>query len=81
MSGPLVENFRDDYGAVAETMQRSCADNAAAPSRYTPEFLESSFPYPGACPILAPTIYDGDRPLALVAGFPRRIRCEGRDGG
>ncbi len=79
MSGRLVEDFRGDFGAVAEMMERSWADNATAPFRYTPDFLESSFAYPGAGPALAPTIYDGDRPLAFVAGFPRRIRCEGRD--
>lgn len=79
MSRRLVEDFRGDFGAVAEMMERSWADSATAPLLYTPEFLQSAFEYPGATPELAPTIYDGDTPVGFVAGFPRRIRCDGRE--
>jgi hypothetical protein len=79
VSDRLVEDFRGDFGAVAEMMERSWAESATAPLLYTPEFLESCFEYPGADRALAPAIYEDDRPQAFVAGFPRRIRCAGRD--
>jgi hypothetical protein len=79
VSSRIVEDFRGDFGAVAEMMERSWAESATAPLLYTPEFLESCFEYPGADRALAPAIYEDDRPVAFVAGFPRRIRCAGRD--
>jgi len=36
------------------------------------------FEYPGATTELAPTVYEGDRPIAFVAGFPRTIAWRGR---
>jgi GNAT superfamily N-acetyltransferase len=79
VSSRIVEDFRGDFGAVAEMMERSWAESSTAPLLYTPEFLESCFEYPGADRSLAPALYEDDRPVAFVAGFPRRIRCAGRD--
>jgi GNAT superfamily N-acetyltransferase len=46
---------------------------------YTPEFLSSSFDYPGADFSLAPAIYVDSKPVAFVAGFPRQVKFKGHD--
>jgi len=75
----VIEDFRGDFEDVAGLVQRAWADNEQRPVLYTKEFLASQFGYPGSAPSLAPTLYDGARPMAFVAGFPRRIRFLGRE--
>ena len=54
-------------------------ENAEQALLYTPEFLASCFDYPGSTFSLAPTMYEGDRPIAFIAGFPRRVRYKERE--
>lgn len=60
-------------------IQSSWAENAQTPLLYSPEFLASCFEYPGASRALAPTMYMGNKPVAFIAGFPRKLRYRGRD--
>ena len=80
MTSAAIQDFRGDFGAVAAMMEESWGEAVTAPLLYSDAFLRSCFDYPGASFALAPTIYDGDRPVAFVAGFPRRIRYAGFDG-
>jgi GNAT superfamily N-acetyltransferase len=73
-----IENFRGDFTQLAALMQASWAENSGA-LLYTPEFLSSSFDYPGANFSLAPAIYVDSKPVAFVAGFPRHVKFKGRD--
>lgn len=75
----VLEDFRGDFSRLAALMQRSWMENVQQPLFYTADFLASHFQYPGASFSLAPTLYDASGPLAFVAGFPRRIRVQGRD--
>lgn len=68
-----VGDFRGDYAAIAELMQRSWGENHETPLLYTPEFLESAFSYPGASPRLARACYHDDVPVAFTAGFQRNV--------
>ena len=74
-----IEDCRGDLDSIAAMMEAAWADSVSPPFLYTAEYLASCFEYPGAGYSLAPTIYDGATPLAFVAGFPRRIRVEGRE--
>ena len=74
-----MEDFRGDYLQVASLINEAWAENENQPLLYTPEFLRSTFAYPSATFSLAPTIYEGQRPVAFVAGFPRRIRLDGKE--
>ena len=74
-----IENFRGDFDELAALMQASWAENASQPLLYTAEFLSSCFEYPGVDFFLAPAIYDRLKPVAFVAGFPRRVRFKGHD--
>jgi GNAT superfamily N-acetyltransferase len=65
--------FNGDYEAVANLIEQSWAENKESSLRYTPEFIRSCFEYPGTTVDLAPTIYEGDRPVAFIAGFPRNV--------
>src|SRR5881397_1040999 len=60
-------------------MQRSWAENKSQSLLYTSEFLSSCFAYPGANFHLAPAIYDGQKLVAFIAGFPRRMRWKGTE--
>lgn len=73
-----IEDFRGDYAAVSKLIQTSWSENAQQPLLYAPEFLASCFQYPGTRPSLAPTLYERAKPVAFVAGFPRRLRYQGR---
>jgi hypothetical protein len=59
-------------------IESSWAASATAPFLYTPEYLRTSFEYPGADLSFAPTVYEGADPVAFVAGFPRRISVDGK---
>ena len=74
-----LSDFRGDYGALSALMERSWGENAESSLHYTSAFLRSAFEYPGTRVDLAPTMYEGERPVAFVAGFPRLARYEGRD--
>ncbi len=74
-----MEDFRGDYSAVASLMAEAWAENDNQPLLYTPAFLRSCFDCPSATFTLAPTIYEGETPVAFVAGFPRRILLDGRE--
>ncbi|HEV2568218.1 hypothetical protein [Sphingomonas sp.] len=73
-----VDSFRGDTQALSELIRTSWAENDQA-LMYEPEFLESVLRYPGAGPELAPTMYEGERPLAFGAAFPRRALMNGRE--
>lgn len=75
----VIEDYCGDFEDIAALVQRAWADNEQRPLLYTKEFLASQFEYPGTGLSLAPTLYDGSRPIAFVAGFPRRIRLLGRE--
>jgi hypothetical protein len=60
-------------------MESSWAENKSQPLLYSPEYLSSSFSYPGASLHLAPTIYDGSTPVAFAAAIPRRVLLGGRE--
>jgi len=74
-----LDDFRGDFAAVAELILKSWSENNQQPILYGETFLESCFQYPGASFSLAPTIYDEGNPIAFVAGFPRKVRCQGRE--
>lgn len=74
-----IEDCRGDLDSIAAMMEAAWADSVSPPFLYTREYLASCFEYPGAGYSLAPTLYDGAKPLAFVAGFPRRIRVHGRE--
>ena len=73
-----IEDFRGDFDEIARLIQQSWAQNSQH-LLYTPAFIASSFEYPEASFSLAPTLYDGDKPIAFAAGFPRRLRFKGRE--
>jgi hypothetical protein len=76
---PAIENFRGDFSAVASLIQSSWAENGQQPLLYTSDLLASYFACPGFDRSLAPTLYEGNKPSAFIAGFPRRLRYKGRD--
>jgi hypothetical protein len=75
---PALGAFRGDFAALAAMIQRSWADNANVPLLYSEEFLRSQFDYPGSSFELAPSVYGELGMLGFIAGFPRRIRWDGR---
>jgi hypothetical protein len=75
----LIEDFRGDFAQVAALIQESWRENGKQGLFYTAEFLESCLSYPGASYALAPTLYQGEKPCAFVAGFPRTIRYQGSE--
>ncbi|MHB8616312.1 MAG: hypothetical protein ACYC93_09590 [Candidatus Acidiferrales bacterium] len=74
-----IQDFRGDFDEVAGLIQRSWMENSKQSLLYTPDFVASCFGYPGSSFSLAPTLYDGSKPLAFIAGFPRRLRFKGRE--
>jgi len=74
-----IEDFRGDYEEVADLVRRSWMENSNQSLMYTPDFVASYFEYPGSSFSLAPTLYDGSKPLAFIAGFPRRLKFKGRE--
>jgi hypothetical protein len=74
-----IADFRGDFDAVAALMRGSWSETRSQSLFYSAEFLESCLHYPGASHSLAPTLYDGDRPVGFVAGLPRVVRYKGRD--
>jgi len=75
----LIEDFRGDFAQVADLIQESWRENGQQGLFYTTEFLESCLNYPGASYALAPTLYQGGKACAFVAGFPRTIRYQGSE--
>ena len=74
-----IEDFRGDFDEVAGLVQRSWMENSNQSLMYTKDFVASYFEYPGASFSLAPTLYDGNKPLAFIAGFPRRLKFKERE--
>jgi GNAT superfamily N-acetyltransferase len=74
-----IEDLRGDFDDVAALVQRSWMENSNQSLMYTPEFVASYFECPGSSFSLAPTLYEGSRPLAFIAGFPRRLKFKGRE--
>jgi GNAT superfamily N-acetyltransferase len=74
-----IENFRGDFTHLASLMQSSWAENSGQALLYTSEFLASCFEYPESDFSLAPAIYVQSKPVAFVAGFPRRVKFNGRE--
>ena len=77
-SSVQIEDFRADFTRVAALVQESWQENGKQGLLYTPEFLASCLNYPGASNSLAPTLYEGEKPCAFVAGFPRAVQYKGR---
>ena len=73
-----IEDFRGDLAQVAALIQESWQENGTQGLFYTPEFLASRLEYPGSNYSLAPTLYQGDKPCAFIAGFPRTFLYKGR---
>ncbi len=74
-----VEDFRGDFPQVACLIQESWKENGKQGLFYTPEFLASCLNYPGSSYSLAPALYEGEKPCAFVAGFPRIVQYKGRE--
>ena len=72
-----IEDFRGDFAEVATLIQASWEENGKQGLLYTPEFLESCLNYPGSSCSLVPTLYQGEKPRAFVAGFPRTFQYRG----
>jgi Acetyltransferase (GNAT) family len=77
--GLSIQDFRGDFDNVAKLIQESWAENNQQHLLYSSNFLASCFEYPGCSFSLAPTLYDGSKPIAFIAGFPRRLRFKGRE--
>ncbi|MBE3043747.1 GNAT family N-acetyltransferase [Candidatus Bathyarchaeota archaeon] len=75
----IIESFRGDFDQVALLIQLTWAENAKRSLFYTSEFLSSFFAYPGADFSFSPTLYEDSKPIAFIAGFPRRVRFQGRE--
>jgi len=73
-----IENFRGDFKQLASLMQASWAENSTNTLLYSSEFVASCFEYPEADFSLAPAIYVESKPVGFVAGFPRRVKFNGR---
>ncbi len=69
-----MTDFRGDFDQLSQLMEQSWSENPSQSLLYTAECLQSYFHYPGASYALAPTIYQGFRPVGFVAGFPRCVR-------
>jgi len=74
-----MEDFRRDFAQVAALIQESWQENGKQGLFYTPEFLASYLNYPGSSYSLAPALYEGEKPCAFVAGFPRTVQYKGRE--
>ena len=74
-----IEDFRGDFAQVAALIQESWQENGKQGLFYTPEFLASYLSYPGSKYSLAPALYEGEKPRAFVAGFPRTVQYKGRE--
>jgi hypothetical protein len=77
--GLSIQDFRGDFEDVAKLIQQSWAENNQQHLLYSADFIASCFKYPKSSFSLAPTLYDGAKPIAFIAGFPRRLRFKGRD--
>jgi Acetyltransferase (GNAT) family len=73
-----IENFRGDYQALADLLQRSWSENAQQSLYYSPEFLQSFLTAPGACTSLEPSFYRDETLVAFAAGFRRQVAYRGR---
>ena len=69
--------FRGDFEPLAAMLQKAWAVNKEVPLLYTAAFLESACRYPGTDFEVCPTVYDGDEPVAFVAGLPRHFAVNG----
>jgi GNAT superfamily N-acetyltransferase len=78
-SGLSIQDFRGDFEDVAKLIQQSWAENNQQHLLYSADFIRSCFEYPESSFSLAPTLYDGAKPIAFIAGFPRGLRFKGRD--
>lgn len=73
-----IENFRGDYQALADLLQRSWSENAQQSLYYSPEFLRSFLTAPGAGASLEPSFYREERLVAFAAGFRRQVAYRGQ---
>jgi len=72
-----IEDCRGDFEEISRLMESSWAGNANQSLFFSADYLASCFEYPGASLSLAPTIYEGAKPVAFAAGIPRRISLNG----
>lgn len=68
-----IENFRGEYGALEELLQRSWSENSQQSLYYSAEFLHSFLTAPGASGSLQPSFYRDETLVAFAAGFQRQI--------
>jgi Acetyltransferase (GNAT) family len=73
-----IENFRGDYQALADLLQRSWSENAQQSLYYSPEFLQSFLTAPGAGASLEPSFYRDEMLVAFAAGFRRQVVYRGQ---
>jgi Acetyltransferase (GNAT) family len=73
-----IENFRGDYQALADLLQRSWSENAQQSLYYSPEFLQSFLTAPGAGASLEPSFYRDETLVAFAAGFRRQVVYRGQ---
>jgi hypothetical protein len=68
-----IENFRGDYVALADLLQRSWSENSQQSLHYSGEFLQSFLTAPGAGTTLQPSFYRDEALVAFAAGFQREV--------
>ncbi len=76
---PIVEDFRGAFESLSAMMVDSWSRRKEQALVYGAEYLRSCFAYPRMSPSLAPTIYNGEEPVAFIAGFPRRVQARARE--
>jgi hypothetical protein len=75
---PVLDSFRGDFANLAALIRESWGENRDQSLNYDEAFLRSAFEYPRTRFDLAPTLYQDDRPVAFVGGFPRRVLLHGQ---
>jgi hypothetical protein len=72
-----IENFRGDYHALANMVQRSWGENSQQALYYSAEFFETFLSSPGATAPLALMLCQGHDLIGFASGFPRTVEYRG----
>jgi GNAT superfamily N-acetyltransferase len=67
------------FAEASALIAQSWVENKDQTLDYNPDFLQSSYEYPGTDPELSPALYEGGELRAFVSGFPRRVGLQGRE--
>jgi GNAT superfamily N-acetyltransferase len=73
-----IEDFRGDYQALADLLQRSWEENSQQALYYSADFLASFLTAPGAVSALAPAFYQDEKLIGFASGFPRQVQYRGQ---